>query len=107
MKIAPYENLSLSENQLKILTLLAENYDSWGESGVYFFRGMAKETGIEERLCRLATRALVRKGFAKHVRTVDGDGMVSGSGHACTEKGHEVYERMEELARVKEEAKTL
>lgn len=107
MVIKPYDGLSMSENQLKVFRLLGENYDSWGESGVYYFRGMAKELGLEERLCRLATRALVRKGLVEHVRTVDEDGMVAGSGHTCSKKGAEVFERMEEYERVIEEAKTL
>lgn len=107
MEIKPYENLSLSENQMKIFRLLGENYDSWGESGVYYFRGMAKETGLEERLCRLATRALVRKGLAEHVRTIDSEGMVAGSGHTCTKLGMELFERMEERDQALEDAKTL
>lgn len=107
MKIEPYEGLTLSENQLTVFRLLAENYDSWRESGWYLFRGIAKETGIEERLCRLAVRALKRKGLVQYGVLVDDEGRPSGSGHACSEKGAEVFERMEELERVREEAKTL
>lgn len=101
MEIKPYTGLTMSENQLKVFTLLAESYDSWHEGGVYYFRGIAKETGLEERLCRLACRALKRKGLTEHVRTVDQEGMCAGSGYACTEKGNEVFKRMQELEEAK------
>jgi hypothetical protein len=78
-----------------------------GEGRVFTFKLLEKETGIEVRLVRLACRALARKELAKHTVAVNQDYMPSGSGYICTDKGHEVFERMEELERVKEEATTL
>lgn len=107
MKIAPFEGLSLSENQLTVLKALQADYDSWGEGLVSTFKSLEKETGIEARLCRLACRALARKGYAEHTVAVNQDCMPSGSGYVCTKEGNEVIERMEELERVVEEARDL
>lgn len=93
MRIEPYEGLTLSENQLKVLCFLAEHYDSFGEGPVY---------------TRLACRALLRKGLAEIAKMWNEDsGLYCGSGYVATKNGAEVIERMEELKRVREEAKTL
>lgn len=106
MVIRPYIGLTLSENQLKVLKCLNESYNS--DYNCHRFSYTASETGLDVRTVRLATRALARKGFAEYMRGLfDDDGQVAGSGYCCTDKGHEVIERMEELARVREEAKTL
>lgn len=108
MKIEPYENLTLSENQLKVLRDLAERYDSWGEGAVSSFKTMAEELKMDVRHVRLACRALARKKLAEHVKGLvfqhgPSEGMLAGSGYACTALGNEVIERMEELERVRKE----
>lgn len=108
MKIEPYDGLTLSENQLKVLCFLAEHYDSFGEGPVYTFKGMAEETMIEVRLVRLACRALLRKGLAEIAKMWNEEsGLYCGSGYVATKNGADVIERMEELERVREEANTL
>ncbi len=112
MKIAPYDNLTLSETQLAVLRDMSERYDTFGEGPVSSFKAMAEELKIDVRVVRLACRALARKKLAEHVRGLVytqgvNEGMLAGSGYACTQLGAEVIERMEELARVREEAKSL
>lgn len=75
--------MKISENQRKVLAILTED-----EEMSYFFRFIATETGLEERVVRLACRALKRKGLAKHVTgLVDDDGLIAGSGYSATEEG--------------------
>lgn len=112
MKIEPYDNLSLSENQLKVLRDLVGRYDEWEGGTVLSFKQMAEELKMEARLVRLACRALTRKGLAEYVRGLvfmhgEKEGMLAGSGYAATKFGFEVIDRMGELERVREEAKTL
>lgn len=109
MKIEPFDGLTLSENQLKVLRDMAERYDEtgYGEGEVARFKTMADELHIEERLVRLACRALARKKLAEHIRGLvfmqgEKEGMLAGSGYACTKAGFEVIQRMDEY----EEAKT-
>lgn len=108
MKILPFDGLTLSDNQLKVLRALAERYDQtgWGENEVPRFRTLAKELKIEERLVRLASRALTRKGLAEYVRGLiftqgDKEGMLAGSGYSCTKTGFEVVERIDEYWKAK------
>lgn len=107
MKIEPFENLTLSENQFKVLSALHADYDSWGEGPVSTFKSLESETGIEARLCRLACRALSRRGFAKHTVAVNQDYMPSGSGYVCTENGNEIMERAIDHAQAIEDSKSL
>ena len=109
MKILPYDGLTLSENQLRVLMNLAERYDEsgWGENEVPRFKTIAAELGMEERLVRLACRSLTRKGLAEHVRGLvfmsgDKEGMLAGSGYSCTKTGFEVIQRMEEYEATKQ-----
>lgn len=107
MEIKPYDGFTLSANQLKVLRFLQSNYDSWGEGPIYRMKYMADELRIEERLVRLACRALKRKGLADLEQLYSEDKGFCGSGYMCSKLGNEVIERMEEYSRVLEEAKTL
>lgn len=100
--IKPFDGLTLSENQLKVLRFMSEHYDSFGEGPIYTFKGMAEETGIEVRLVRLACRALLRKGLAEIGKMWDeNSGHFVGSGYIATQKGSEVIERMDEYEEAK------
>ena len=76
----------LSENQLKVLRVLGKHYNS--EYNCLYMRYIAKETGLEFRVVRLAVRALARKGLAEYHRGLFGDdGMVAGSGYCASYEG--------------------
>lgn len=76
----------MSENQRKVLEVLAGYYSS--ESNCLYMRYIAKETGLEQRVVRIAVRALARKGFAEYVRgLISDDGMLAGSGYCATRAG--------------------
>lgn len=108
MKIAPYEGLTLSENQLKVLRYLVEEGQESEEGSGFYIRGIEARTGLVYRLARLAVRALARKGLTEFTGPLfNDDGQVAGSGYRATPKGHEVIGRMDELERVREEAKSL
>lgn len=102
MKILPFDGLTLSENQLKVLKLLAEYHSA--DANCLFFSYISKETGIETRLVRLACRAMARKGLTEFVRGLfDEEGMAAGSGYCCTSLGRDVIDRMQELEQVKKD----
>lgn len=76
----------MSKNQRKVLEFLSEHGDHEGRC--FYFRTIAKGTKLTIRECRLACRALARKGFAEfHRGLFDDDGMAAGSGYCATTKG--------------------
>lgn len=57
-----------------------------------FFRYIAKEADLDERIVRIACRALARKGLAEYVRgLIDEDGLIAGSGYCATKEGALVF----------------
>jgi len=82
--------MKLTENERKILEVLAEDYDSsgWDETRFWSFAPLERKTGIERRKVRLACRSLARKGLVKYLRgLVDQDGMMAGAGYGATKEG--------------------
>lgn len=84
------ENIKVTENEMAILKILVEEYDTsdWGETGYYPFAPLEKKTGLDRRHVRLACRSLKRKGlaqFAKGLMTEDGMG---GAGYGATKEGY-------------------
>lgn len=81
------EPITISENQRKVLEELVEHYDD-DMGNCLYIRTLAKETGLEHRVARLAVRALARKGLAQYHRGLfDEDGMVAGSGYCASFEG--------------------
>ncbi len=106
MKIEPFDNLTLSQNQLKVLMHLGACQAESEEGSGFYMRHIAKETGIEYRLVRIACRSMARKGLTEYTGPLfDDDGRVAGSGYRATPQGIEVFERVQELARIREEIK--
>lgn len=80
----------LNPNELKILTKLAEEYDSsgWEETGYFAFGPLSHATRLNRKQVRLACRSLARKGLAKYMRgLVDYDGVPAGAGYGATLEG--------------------
>lgn len=86
--------ISLSERERKCLVDLVEaggDEDYWEEGHCYYFRTIAKDTGLTEQQVRRSVRALARKGLAEHTRgLIDDDGMMAGSGYCATELGAKI-----------------
>lgn len=81
--------MKISENQRRCLLVMAEIYGH--ESDCYYMRHIAKQTGMEQRLVRIAVRALARKGLAEYVRGLfNEEGSVAGSGYRATTAGWEL-----------------
>lgn len=77
---------TISENQLKVLQVLGEHFSA--DANCLYIRTIAKEAKLEQRIARIAVRALARKGLAQYVRGLfDDDGMVAGSGYCATREG--------------------
>lgn len=82
----------LSEKQKKCLAVLVEPFRIRSERTIFFFRGIARRAGMEEREARIATRALARKGFAEMETAWDDcDGGIAGRGYQATEAGVEFF----------------
>ena len=79
--------MKISENQRKCLVLLNEAYEEDDEHCWRMFSSIAKKTNLEERIVRIAVRALKRKGLVEYEHLFDEDGMIRGSGHAISNAG--------------------
>ena len=86
----------ISKMQLKVLKILASIYGD--DYSCCYFKQIAKKTKLSIREVRIACRALLRKGYAKHVKGLIGDdGMLVGSGYSCTLLGKQFYEKIKML----------
>lgn len=83
------KNINLNDNELKVLTYLAEGYDTsgWDETGFYCFKPIEKHTGLDRKAVRRACRSLTRKGFAKYQNALWGEDGPAGAGYGATELG--------------------
>lgn len=82
--------MKVTDKEKSVLTALVEDYDTsgWDETGFWSFDPLAKKTGLERRIVRLACRSLARKGLAKFMRgLVNMDGEMAGAGYGATKEG--------------------
>jgi hypothetical protein len=84
------EIIKVNENELKVLTALAESYDSsvWAETGYFCFNSLSSITKLDRKQVRRACRSLKKKELADFLTgLVDEDGVFAGAGYGATEKG--------------------
>lgn len=81
------KNIKVNEKEGKVLKVLAEDYDSWGESGFYAFSAIASMSGLTIPEVRRACRSLARKGLAKYERGLWNEDGPAGAGYGATEEG--------------------
>ena len=88
----------ISEMQMRALLALNGEYKSHGHRYCLTFKRIAKEAKIDRRMARLATRALVRKGFAEYMPGLFNEysGLLAGSGHCLTRSGQELAVKIEQ-----------
>lgn len=80
----------ITENERKILEILANDYDSsgWDETGFWSFAPLEHKSGLDRRHVRLACRSLARKGLTKYLKgLVNLDGEMAGAGYGATREG--------------------
>lgn len=81
--------MKLNENQLKVLTFLAEDTDL-----CFPFKTIASHTNLDVKTVRRACRSLARKGLSECIHGLfDDDGFVAGSGYACTWEGKDFFNK--------------
>jgi hypothetical protein len=79
--------MKLNENELKVLTLLAESFEN--EQNCYYFRGISSHTGLDIKTTRRICRSLARDGLAECLHGLfNDDGEVAGSGYCATQQGY-------------------
>jgi hypothetical protein len=78
---------TLNENERKVLSALAEDYDDL-EWRAWYFRGLVADTKLNLSQVRRACRSLAKKGLAKFERGLfNEDGETAGSGYRATRLG--------------------
>lgn len=86
--------MRVSDRELKALTAL---YSTWyrGEAWCLYFKTIAEQSGLEPHTVRRTVRSLARKGLAEYQRGLfTDDGMIAGSGYACTKAGADLIESL-------------
>lgn len=81
------EVVTVNETERKVLEVLAEGYDSWGETGYWSFDPLSKKTGLDIKQVRRACRSLARKGLAEFMRGLWSDDGPAGAGYGSTRTG--------------------
>ena len=84
------EEIKVNDNELKILTAMAESYDSsgWDETGYFCFNSLSNITKLDRKQVRRACRSLKKKGLAKFLTgLITGEGEFAGAGYGATEEG--------------------
>jgi len=77
----------MNDNELKVLTFLAEDDEMC-------FPFKAIKVGLDVKAVRRACRSLARKGLTECIHGLfDDDGFVAGSGYACTREGKELLNK--------------
>ncbi len=77
----------ITENERKVLEVLLEDSDIWGEKCLYL-SWIEEEAKLDRKSVQAACKTLRAKGFAEYHRgLMDDDGKVAGSGYCLTRAG--------------------
>lgn len=81
------DKITLNENERKVLAVLDEVTDTWGERCITF-SWIIDDAKLTLKEVRRACRSLRRKGLAEFYRgLMDEDGRVAGSGYCISKSG--------------------
>lgn len=78
--------MTIGTQESQALNVLASGYNEC-EPLYFYFKDVAKKTGLSESQSRRAVRSLARKGLAAYSVLWDDDEHVMGSGYCCTALG--------------------
>lgn len=84
----------LTENEIKVLGVLAGETDTWGEQCLPF-SWIEEDTKFDRKTIRKACRVLREKGLVVYLRgLMTEDGEVAGSGYHISPEGRELAEKL-------------
>lgn len=78
--------MKIGTQESQALKVLASGYSEC-EPLYFYFKSVAKKSGLSESQARRAVRSLARKGLAEYSILWDDDGHVMGSGYCCSRLG--------------------